>query len=72
MEDFSIIKCSTCGETKKRIRAGKYPDNRNTKWVDDQSKQFNGLCCPVCWSKKVADKKRYKAEENKRIKDTLK
>ena len=69
MEDFSIICCKRCGETKKRIAAGKW--GKDTKWVDEQGKLFNGLVCPPCWSKSVADKKRYKAEEKKRIKKAL-
>lgn len=71
MEDFSIIKCSICGETKKRISAGKYPNGKDRRWVDESGRQFCGSKCPTCWSKSVADKKRYKAEEAKRVKKAL-
>lgn len=71
MDDFSLIVCKKCGESKKRIRAGKFGNGKDTRWTDEAGRQFNGLCCPECWAKSVADKKRYKSEENKRIKQAL-
>lgn len=71
MEDFSIIKCSICGETKKRIAAGKFPNGKDKRWADEAGRLFNGAKCPECWAKVVADKKRFKSEEQKRIKKAL-
>ena len=71
MEDTSIIVCKSCGLTKKRIRAGKYPSGRSTKWVDENGKEFNGRVCADCHKKKVADKKRFKEQEAKRVREAL-
>lgn len=60
-KEFSIIVCKQCGETKKRINAGKYANGKDIRWVDETGKQFNGLTCPSCHKNKVKNKKRLSA-----------
>lgn len=60
MAENSTIRCKQCGEFKNRLLAGKYPDGKNNKWVDDQGRQFNGNVCPECHSKMVYERKRLK------------
>lgn len=52
----SLIKCRECGETKVRISDGKYPDKKNTRWVDEQGRLFNGKLCPSCQTEKAKAK----------------
>lgn len=40
--------CKKCLATKNRIVAGKYPDDKNIRWVDEFGKQWNGKLCPDC------------------------
>lgn len=44
----NLSKCSVCGEIKKRIQNGYYPDNKNKKWVDENGDLFVGRKCPSC------------------------
>jgi len=44
----NVCTCAVCQEPKKRIQAGKYPDNRNKRWVDDKGDLWVGRKCPEC------------------------
>lgn len=48
MEEVNLSKCSKCQEIKSRIQDGKYPDNRNKKWVDESGGCWIGRKCPSC------------------------
>ncbi len=41
-------KCKVCGEEKNRIAAGKFPNNRDKRWIQDDGKLWNGLTCGDC------------------------
>jgi hypothetical protein len=47
-EEINKSKCSSCQEIKDRIQNGKYPDNRNKKWVDERGLLWVGRKCPDC------------------------
>ena len=40
--------CRHCNIEKKRISAGRYPNGKDTKWVDETMREWNGLMCPQC------------------------
>lgn len=58
LDEFSIIVCKLCGETKKRYIAGKYPNGKDKKYVDENGKEFSGHRCPQCHKEKAAQLKR--------------
>lgn len=47
-KESNLRQCKQCLTTKKRTLAGKYPDNKNVKWVDEHGRQWNGKLCPEC------------------------
>lgn len=47
-KEINLSKCSACQEIKPRIQAGKYPDGRNKKWVNEQGILWVGRKCPDC------------------------
>ncbi len=57
-KDYSIIVCKGCGESKKRIRSGLYPNGKDVRWLDESGGEFNGLRCPKCHKGKVRQTKR--------------
>lgn len=46
--ELNLSKCSICGEIKPRICIGKYPDNKNKKYIDDKGSLYVGRKCPEC------------------------
>lgn len=62
MEDYSLIHCKGCGAIKKRIRAGRYANGKDTRWVDEAGKEWNGHKCPDCHRSKAKLNKRLNAE----------
>ena len=40
--------CKVCNILKDRIETGKYPDNKNKKYVDETGKLWNGSVCSSC------------------------
>lgn len=61
-KEFSIIKCKGCGEEKKRILFGRYPNSKDKRWVDDTGREFNGRMCPSCNSRKKAQQQKNKRQ----------
>lgn len=60
-----LAKCKKCQDIKLRKRDGKYPDGRNTKFVDAGGRQWNGRVCPGCQGDKAREQikaKRAKAK----------
>jgi hypothetical protein len=49
----NMSKCSVCQEIKLRVQVGKYPDNRNKKWVDDKGDLWVGRKCSDCVRKQM-------------------
>lgn len=41
-------KCKICGEEKNRVCIGKYPNGRDKKWAQEDSKLWNGRVCGDC------------------------
>jgi hypothetical protein len=64
-EEVSIIVCKHCGETKKRYPAGLFANGKDTRWVDENGRQWSGHTCSMCHAEKTKLKKRL----NKKLKD---
>ena len=59
IEEFSILVCKGCNETKKRVMDGRYNNKKDVRWVDPETrKQWSGHKCPVCHAAAVAQRKR--------------
>ena len=61
-DEHSVIICKDCGVMKKRFHAGKYPNNKDIRWVDDTGRQFNGKSCAQCNLNRVNLNNRIKKE----------
>ncbi len=48
MSEENVRKCKCCGEEKTRRYVGKYPNNRDKKWEDDDYLLWNGNVCGKC------------------------
>lgn len=57
-QEYSILQCKHCGETKKRFLDGKFPNKKDKKWRDENGRMWNGNFCPPCHSMKMAQRKR--------------
>ena len=71
IRDSEILVCTHCNQTKKRIRVGKRPESKETKFVGEDGLEWNGRNCPAC----VVDKSRLRKQLKKKLKgnfgDTL-
>lgn len=65
IRDYEILNCKHCGQSKKRIRAGKRPQSKETKFVGEDGLEWNGHVCSVC----VVEKARLRKQLNKKLKD---
>jgi hypothetical protein len=45
--------CKTCNKIKQRISAGKFPNGKDTRYVDENNKQWTGSVCPDCLKEKA-------------------
>lgn len=48
MIEQNVRLCKKCLIKKPRISAGKYPDGRNSRWVDCSGREWSGRSCPDC------------------------
>ncbi len=58
--------CKQCGDLKLRIRDGNYPNQKDTRYIDDTGKQWSGSTCSKCHRencKNKAKERRAKAKE---------
>lgn len=69
--EYSVIKCKGCAKECKRYRAGKYSNGKDTRYVDEQGKEFNGHTCPHCHKNKVSQRKRLNNEIIKKAKELI-
>lgn len=53
-KDHSIIQCKICKLECKRIFAGRYPNGKDKKWVDESGREFSGKVCPKCHAERCA------------------
>lgn len=56
----TIAICKVCQEKKVRNAAGKYPNGRDTKFVDAEGKLWVGKTCPKCQGDKMRQHQRIK------------
>lgn len=61
--------CKACGEFKIRIRSGRYPNAKDSVFVDIEGKQWSGNVCPQCHVERTKNKQK---ERRKRIREQLK
>jgi len=48
MEEKNLVKCKICKELKSKIMSGKYPNNKDVRWIDEDGSQWSGKVCPSC------------------------
>ena len=65
--EWSLIKCKHCGKECKRILSGKYPNNKDKRWVDEMGREFNGHVCPPCNSEKKSLKQKLKRRADRAV-----
>jgi len=65
--DWNIVKCKHCGKECKRILAGRYPNSKDKRWVDENGREFNGHVCPPCNSEKKALKQKLKRRSDRAV-----
>lgn len=64
--ESSKIKCTFCSKVFTRYLAGRYPNGKDKKWVDDKDREFSGRTCPSCHASRAAKYKR-KTKKKKNI-----
>jgi hypothetical protein len=57
--------CKKCGESKVRNPSGKFPNGRDTRFVNEKDRTWNGLVCVECQGKKMGA--HMKAKRNKDV-----
>lgn len=66
-KESSVIRCTYCSKTCIRFMAGRYPNGKDKKWVDDKGREFSGRTCPECHANRAALNGRLKRlNKNKR------
>lgn len=53
-KESSVIRCTYCGNTHTRYLAGRYPNGKDKKWVDENGREFSGRTCPSCHASRAA------------------
>lgn len=69
--EYSEIVCKVCNETKTRYYAGKYPNNKDKKWVDNRNREFSGKKCPDCHAKDTAANTKARRAKKNAVTSTL-
>jgi len=67
MQESNLTKCKVCNQMKNRIQSGKFTDNINKRWVDENQLLWNGRVCPGCHQVKM----KQKAHERRQIRKSL-
>lgn len=62
-KETSVIKCTFCTKVCTRYLAGRYPNGKDKKWVDEKGREFSGRTCPPCHSNRIAKNKRRRIKE---------
>jgi hypothetical protein len=56
--------CKRCNKIKSRISAGKFPNGRDTKYLNEAGKQWVGSTCPDCVIEKSKERMKAKRAKN--------
>lgn len=56
--------CKLCNKIKTRISAGKFPNGKDMKYVDENGKQWTGSVCPSCLKEKSKERMKAKRAKN--------
>lgn len=54
-KESNLRLCKRCNEVKRRTLSGKYPDNRDKKYVGDDGLLWNGSTCGICNRKRAKE-----------------
>jgi len=54
MNDYSVIMCKSCNKACKRYFAGRHPNGKDKRWIDEHGREFSGKMCPTCHADKCA------------------
>lgn len=64
-----VVICKACNFEKNRINAGRYPNGKDTKYVDETNREWNGLMCPPCHLARLKVKQKFdRATDSRRKK----
>ena len=64
-KEYSILCCKHCGITKKRVMDGRYPNSKDVRWINPETKkQWSGKVCAECVVEKARLRKRAKSLGN--------
>jgi hypothetical protein len=60
MEEKNLRVCKICLTVKERIHKGKYPNNKDKRYIDANGGQWNGSTCADCHKIKMKERMRTK------------
>lgn len=66
-KESSVIKCSRCYKVVTRYLAGRYPNGKDKKWVDEKGREFSGRTCPPCHSDRAAGNNRRRRSSKEQL-----
>lgn len=52
--DYTVIICKLCQKECKRYFAGRYPNGKDKRWIDETGREFSGKVCPKCHAERCA------------------
>lgn len=68
-EEYELIICKCCGQAKKRYNAGRRPNLKDTRYVDENGKEWSGRRCPRCQVQSVLARKRANSQLKRALKE---
>ena len=74
MREKNKNQCKQCMRIKMRISAGRFPNKKDTRYVDENGKMWSGQLCPECHKLRMAaymKTKRSRIEENTKNPDII-
>lgn len=60
------VTCKVCAKEHKKFNAGRYPNGKDVRFVDDNDREWSGRVCPTCHSTRNA-----KRQKTKRLRKKL-
>lgn len=62
LQEYQVKTCKICNQTKKRYNTGKRPQSKETRFVSENGKEWNGNSCDECHLSKVKQTKKLNTE----------
>jgi hypothetical protein len=64
--DYSVIVCKVCNKEHKRYFAGRYPNGKDKRWIDEHGREFSGKVCAGCHANRCAKRIAIKRQSSKK------